>query len=504
MEQNGAKRKKKWIWIVILVIVVILVAYSLLRPKASDTISLEGIATSPLTKEDLVSSVNVSGLVESESNHKVYAKLSTYTVESINVKEGDMVKAGDVLCTLDVSSIEAQIEQQEAAVQAADEAANAQVSSAQRNYSTAKNQYEEGRNTSVVSAEQGRDNAQTQLESAEKQYENSLVLYDLGEISSSDLDDALTAKTNAEKTLADAEKNLSDAIKNAEDSVKTAADSVADAKAATDTTSQKLAIQELRERLQDATIVSPIDGTVTLVSATEGSAATGVLFVVEDTEALIINTSIKEYNMPLVELGQSVLIKSDATGDAEFEGIVSYIAPTAKKTATGDQASSSSVEFEVEIAVTDTSTDLKIGMNTQIYIITSEVEDVFAVPYSAVTQNESGQNVIYVIETVDEKSSLRIIPVETGMESDYYIEVNSNELVDGMEVVISPTELAESAPAPSTTTDSPETTDDMTQSGNEEVGNSEMDDNGSNSGEQSAVDPPETVQPAVEQQEEGS
>lgn len=61
-----------------------------------------------------------------------------------------------------------------------------------------------------------------------------------------------------------------------------------------------------------------------------------------------------------------VVIRSDATGDKEISGTVTYIAPAANKTENGNTltADDSTVEFEAEVQVNDADSGLRIGMNT--------------------------------------------------------------------------------------------------------------------------------------------
>lgn len=60
------------------------------------------------------------------------------------------------------------------------------------------------------------------------------------------------------------------------------------------------------------------------------------MFVVEDTDSLVIKTKLKEYDIASVEVGMPVVIKSDATGEQEFMGHISHISPAAVKSSTGE------------------------------------------------------------------------------------------------------------------------------------------------------------------------
>lgn len=62
-----------------------------------------------LQKGTLDDSISASGTVESSDVSNVTTDLK-YTVKTVDVQVGDMVEAGDVICTLDTESLEKSIE----------------------------------------------------------------------------------------------------------------------------------------------------------------------------------------------------------------------------------------------------------------------------------------------------------------------------------------------------------------------------------------------------------
>jgi len=121
-------------------------------------------------------------------------------------------------------------------------------------------------------------------------------------------------------------------------------------------------VDATRIALERSVIRSPIDGTVTAVVAREGSVGMGLLFVVEDTDNLRVMTSFRESDLSLVETGMGVTITSDATGSAEYAGVISRINPAAMTFAPV-------AEFEAEVLVTSEDTSLRIGVNARLDII---------------------------------------------------------------------------------------------------------------------------------------
>ena len=221
-------------------------------------------------------------------------------------------------------------------------------------------------------------------------------------------------------------------------------DAVTSAQIQGDTTAQELALEQLYKQLEDATVTAPISGTVTAVYAEEGVPGQGLLFVIEDIDHLEISTTIKEYDITSVEVGMPALIRTDAIDDKEFQGTLLEISPTASKN--GD-SNSSNVLFDATVGVDDQQTGLRVGMNARMDIVVAQKENVFGVPYDAVHTAEDGSSFIIVVEPLQNEKGenfvTRYIPVTTGMETDFYMEVISDQLSEGLQIVATGELIAE-------------------------------------------------------------
>lgn len=221
-------------------------------------------------------------------------------------------------------------------------------------------------------------------------------------------------------------------------------DSIESAKLSADNRVSRLALEQLKKQLEDATVTAPSSGTVTAVFATEGAAGSGLLFVIEDTQALKITTTVKEYDLPSIRVGQAVEIKSDGTGENVINGSVTRIAPTAVKAADGSTKAGTNAEFEVEITIDQKHEGLLIGMKARGNIIINEATDVYGVAFDAVLTDADGSSYILVAEANEKGQSIaRKVPVQVGMESDFYIEISGEGLSDGMTVITNPAGVAE-------------------------------------------------------------
>lgn len=309
------------------------------------------------------------------------------------------------------------------------------VASAQTGVASAEAQLDAAKDarsgSTLTQLEQGIDSARRSVDSAELQEDIAKAQQDAAEQS------ADTAKQQQAAT----ENSIAQQIDTLKDNL------IGSQIAAQSTKSQEIAIQSLQDTLADATITAPVSGVVTAVYAEEGQPGNGLLFVIEDTDALKITTNIREYDVGNIEVGMPVVIRSDATGDKEISGTVTYIAPAANKTENGNTltADDSTVEFEAEVQVNDADSGLRIGMNTRLTVLLEERSDVYGVPYDSVVEKADGSEVVYAVEPSSEKEGSYVVtevPVTTGLETDFYIEVSGDGITDGLSIVSDPQSVA--------------------------------------------------------------
>lgn len=333
------------------------------------------------------------------------------------------------------SQAQADYQNQLASIESSASAAYSGVASAQTGVASAEAQLDAARDarngSTLTQLEQGIASANRSVDSAELQ------------------EDIAKAQQDAAEQSADTAKQQQAATENAiQQQLDTLKDNLIGSQiSAQATQSQEIAIQSLQKNLDDATITAPVSGVVTAVYAEEGQPGNGLLFVIEDTDALKITTNIREYDVGNIEVGMPVVIRSDATGDKEISGTVTYIAPAANKTENGNTltADDSTVEFEAEVQVNDADSGLRIGMNTRLTVLLEERDNVYGVPYDAVVEKADGSEVVYAVEPSSEKEGSYVVtevPVTTGLETDFYIEVSGDGITDGLSIVSDPQSVA--------------------------------------------------------------
>ena len=288
-----------------------------------------------------------------------------------------------------------------------------------------------------ASAKQARDSARQAVDQAESAYDVAQATYNAalrGEDQA--LDDYADAVDSAWRAYQTALTSLDSTKKGTEDQLESFSDTLAAANAGANMSVSEEAIRQLNKTLDDTKITAPVSGTVTAVYATVGSSGSGLLFVIEDTDHLVVSTSVKGYDLGAVKTGMTVEIKSDATGDAVIPGTLTSIAPTAKKDAMGETQASSDPSFEAEVAVDETDSGLRIGMEARLSYIIDRASHVLAVPYEAVFTNEDGQNAI-LVQRAQEKETYLVesLPVTTGLDDDLDIVVSGAGVEEGLRVI---------------------------------------------------------------------
>lgn len=159
-----------------------------------------------LKKEDLNESVNVSGMVQSAQVSSVTTSL-TNKVTALNVKVGDHVNKGDVICTLDDTDIRRAIQDKEKEMgeekqrlQDAYNKAAAQVDEARR----AKDNEKKSQDARVDEARTARDKAADALSSVTPAYNTAKANYDVMMQAVSNAQNEVNAASDARQKAYDA------------------------------------------------------------------------------------------------------------------------------------------------------------------------------------------------------------------------------------------------------------------------------------------------------------
>ncbi|MFA6842846.1 MAG: efflux RND transporter periplasmic adaptor subunit [Bacilli bacterium] len=156
-----------------------------------------------------------------------------------------------------------------------------------------------------------------------------------------------------------------------------------------DVVTSEINLDEAKERLRETTVLSPMDGVVTvrdvqvgqIISSGTNSVSDGTtVLYLADMSTMHVLVSVDESDIGQVQTGQTATITVDAFPKKEFHGKVVRVAAKGI-------SSSNVVTFEVKVNVTSPEKDLlKPGMTANVEILVVNKKNILRVPSSAVQQ----------------------------------------------------------------------------------------------------------------------
>ncbi|MGN0654593.1 MAG: efflux RND transporter periplasmic adaptor subunit [Oscillospiraceae bacterium] len=171
-----SKKSKIVLGIVIATAVVVIAGIAVAVFALSQQEKAPFVNNTVLSKGDVSNSISATGKVESNNTSYVHSS-ATYEIEEVNVKVGDKVNVGDILCVIDDSSIKTQIAIAESNLKSTSMSTYSNLQVAERRYKELL-AVAEGRDNatstqvSVTNAKNNLDNAQKAYDEAKKDYDD--------------------------------------------------------------------------------------------------------------------------------------------------------------------------------------------------------------------------------------------------------------------------------------------------------------------------------------------
>ena len=244
------------------------------------------VTTEKVTKRTIVETVNASGKIYPEIEVKLSPDISGEIVE-LYITEGDSVKKGQVLARIYADIYATQRDQASAVVNQQ----RAQLGNVSASIEAMK----------------------AQLDQAKKTYDMQKELFNDKVISKSEFN-------TAEATLKSAQANYNAA----KQSIRGSQASVQSAKAG---------LEKANKDISRATLVSPMDGVVSLLNVKKGERVVGSSMMagtemmrIADLRKIEVRVDVGENDIPKVHLGDSALVEVDAYNNRKFKGVVTQIA----------------------------------------------------------------------------------------------------------------------------------------------------------------------------------
>lgn len=410
------KRKKKTILIVVLIIVVVLVAIigSAVKNMTKQVEAVTNmVEVEEVQKRDLSDTIALKGSISGVSSTNIVSK-AVSEITAVNVQVGDVVKEGDVLCTLDATSIEESIADLEKTV------SNTNAVNSINSRTNAKSVEE-----AIADQATQLDEAMKAISQAQEDYDGAEIRYDSGEGDFASLQ-------AAQRALETAQENYDKVLETTNRAIETAKTAVELDRYRNDDNTSQDTLKSLREQLEDCTVTAPCGGVVTAVNVRVGdiNSEKTTMLTIEDTSSLKIVATVNETDILKVQEGMKATITSEATGEEEISGEVTRVVRVKSSGSTADSSQGGSAGYSVEITID--STELLIGMDAKAKIMVKEKGECLAVPYDLIKTDENGSAYVLVAETNEDGSATAVRKnIELGEEVDYYTEVTGGDLKEG-------------------------------------------------------------------------
>lgn len=463
LEKKGKKR-----WIIIGVAAVLIIAFVIgiiaVVSSKQELVQQEG-TIERITKRTIANSISGNGVVESAEKQDVTGGFFGMTVSTVNVEVGDVVAKGDVICVLDTSDIDEQIQNLQQSIYDTEierAAQNAEYDQRVADATTSRNEQLSTATTNRDEAQKELEEAKKELEARKKKYEEAVAAAEkMGITLSAQEETNLVAQisvqeviVNGVQTRVDTYQAQMDSIMEQDNALIEESKRIYNEQVTSIVESLQEQIVRYQEQKAEGTVRAGMAGTVTAVNVTEDTMFSGgTIATIEGVEHFIIEAQIEEYDIPDIAVGMKVLIKTDATRDLELEGVVSYVAPRATNSSSSSSALSSlvggidtssltggsgSATYLVKIELKDQNERLRLGMNAKTSIIIEERVDVWSVPYDAVYTREDGTTYLKQITGKDEDGNLitEELDVQVGLQGTYYVEVISDLIDENTEILI--------------------------------------------------------------------
>ena len=400
-------KKKTIIWVIVIVIALLIVLIGAKKAgwfgKSGNFKQIEVINISLI---DIVETVAATGKIQPEVEIKLSSEVSGEIIK-LPIKEGQQVKKGDLLVSINPDLVQALVNQSQASLQNI----KAQLTQAEAN-----------------------------LDNLKLNFERNKSLYEKGVISKSDWERTFTDYEVAKANVKSAYYNVQSA---------------------------QSAVKQSRDNLSRTSIFAPRDGTISKLSVELGERVVGTaqmagteIVRVANLNNMEVEVDVNETDIVKVNVGDSTIVEVDAYLKREFKGVVTEIANTAENSLSVDQVTN----FKVKVRIIpesykdlsadqpENSSPFRPGMTATVDIITNKKENIIGVPISSIvikTDTSSAKRKKIVKETISSKTEkfecvfvkigdvakLRVIT--TGIQDDSNIEITSG-LNEGDEVITGP------------------------------------------------------------------
>lgn len=384
------------------------------------------VAVTQVAQKNIVETVSASGKIQPEVEVKLSPEVSGEIVE-LTVKEGDVVKKGQLLCRIKPDILASGYERTVASY-------NAQKSS-------------------VASSQQQLLQSEANFKNIEARFHRNETLFKDKVISAAEYDAAKAEYTSARASLEAAKQAVIGSKYGLAQS--------------------GAVVKEASDNLARTSIYAPVDGVVSKLSVEKGERVVGTaqmsgteIMTIANLNSMEVNVDVNENDINRLSLGDTAIIEVDAFLDKKFKGIVTEIASSANVVgSSADQVTNFAVKVRILpesyetlnnkgltnspfrpglSATVDIQTEKTLGLTIPIQSVTvredeKEAESKTEKPKTESTDTKKEKNkpkskeFVFVVEN----GKVKQVEVKTGIQDDQNILIVSGLKV-GQQVVSAP------------------------------------------------------------------
>ncbi len=286
--------------------------------------------------------ISSTGTIESV-NVTVSSKVAGQ-IDALNFKEGDKVKEGDLLLSIDHDLLDIQLRQAQAGVDLAQAQFNLVKNGATKNDIKIQSDLVEQARINLDAAKTDRDRTENLYKEnsiTKQQYDNALSRYDLAAAQYQTAKDNLTKIKNITRPedIESARANLNKAIS---------------------------AYDLLKQNISDCSVYAPVNGIISKKFVEKGEIVNpqSSLLKISDLETVNLMIYVSETELGKVKLNETADVTVDAYKDKVYKGKVIFISPEAEFTPKNIQTKDERTKlvFGVKLEIPNPQFDLKPGM----------------------------------------------------------------------------------------------------------------------------------------------
>lgn len=422
----------------VLVVVAIIAGFAIEHSRSGAT----SVVTTKVRRENLAAIVSGTGQIKPKTFVNVGAT-AFGRITHLYVKEGERVKRGQVLATIENVQATADVDSQKATIASAKTDIASYVAAVQTAQAT------------IARSEADLSQKRTDWKRTQELYESQLIARQEYDQKKADYDTAVATLAQSKAQLSQAEAQT--------------------ASARSKYTAARAQLKSDYDALSKTVSYAPFDGIVTNMPVRVGetvvvgiqNALGSTLMTLADMSVITAEVYVDETDIVNVAVGQEADVVVDALPGKVFRGRVTEVGDQAILRSTGIATSQSTAgidqakDFKVVVTLDHPSDELRPGLSATAKIITARRENVLSIPIQALTvrtppasapdtssdpswaiadpaaARSSELQGVFIVSSKNGRLAATFVPVETGVMGTTNVEVTSG-LKQDEEVIIGP------------------------------------------------------------------